>query len=260
MAQLITSILCAISFMYVCKRKDDGWLTRIVSYTGWFLLMTSRVLLFCLIIFYIHYWLILFCVMHIVCMSVWIFNIAIESYAVSSSSVSANPTTEQFSSLRKRGSLAVLVLFFFGVPSLIYWPIMFQLKENNRVLKWLIIISLENMVLLAIFFYFQTQASVNLQVFLIRILYGIAIATFCGVFLILFYVFCKPRYTDQVVIYEIRESNQIAPTFSKLNESLKVAGNSVQYGIYYDFCDIVFKLPSTHKIRNDLQEIRKHNA
>lgn len=140
---------------------------------------------------------------------------------------------------------------------------MFQLKENNRVLKWLIIISLENMALLAAFFYFQTQASVNLQTFLIRILYGIAVATFCGVVLILFYVFCKPKYTDQVVVYEIREnreSSQAAPTFSKISESMKTAGNSIQYGIYYDFFEIVFKLPSTHKIRNDLQEIRRHNA
>lgn len=107
MAQLITSTLCVISFMYVTKRKDDGWLTRAISYLGWSLIMGSRVLLFCLIVFYIHYWLILFCVLHVCCFSVWVFNIAIESYAVSSSSV--EPTTEQFSSLRKRGSLALLV-------------------------------------------------------------------------------------------------------------------------------------------------------
>lgn len=140
---------------------------------------------------------------------------------------------------------------------------MFQLKENNRVLKWLIIISLENMALLAIFFYFQTQASVSLQTVLIRILYGIAVATFCGVVLILFYLFCKPKYTDQVVVYEIREnreSSQPAPTFSRISESMKTAGNSIQYGIYYEFFEIVFKLPSTHKIRSDLQEIRRHNA
>ena len=137
-----------------------------------------------------------------------------------------------------------------------------QSTEANRPLKYLIIISLENMALLGIFFYLQTQTSVNLPAFLIRILYAIPIATFCGVFLILFYVFCKPKYTDQVVIYEIRENrqaNQVAPTFNKLTDSVKVANNSIQYGIYYDFCDIVFKLPSTHKIRNDLEEIRKHN-
>lgn len=117
------------------------------------------------------------------------------------------------------------------------------------------------MILLGIYFYLQTQASLNPQSLVIRMIYGIAIATFCGVFLILFYVFCKPKYTDQVVIYEIRENreNQAVPTFSKLNETIKVAGNSVQYGIYYDFCDIVFKLPSTHRIRSDLQEIRRHN-
>lgn len=265
MAQLITSILCVFSFIYVCKRSDDGWLTRTVSYLGWILLMGSRVMLFCLIVFYIHYWLILFCLIHILCFSIWIFNIAIESYAVSSSS--AETTTNRFSSLRKRASLALLVFFFFGLSGLLYWPIMFQLKGNrlnhwsrtllihfiaikvddfiaiwiddfnwcfsfflilleaNRPLKYLIIISLENMALLGIFFYFQTQASVNLQVFLIRILYGIAISTFCGVFLILFYVFCKPKYTDQVVLFEIREireANQTAPTFNKLTDSIKV--------------------------------------
>lgn len=105
--QLVTSTLCVISFMYVTKRKDDGWLTRVISYLGWSLIMGSRVLLFCLVVWSIHYWLILFCVLHVCCMSVWVFNIAIESYAVSSSSV--EPTTEQFSSLRKRGSLALLV-------------------------------------------------------------------------------------------------------------------------------------------------------
>lgn len=133
-AQLVTSTLCVISFMYVTKRKDDGWLTGSISYVGWSLLMGSRVLLFCLIIFYIHYWLILFCVLHVVLFSIWVFNIAIESYAVSSSSAEA--TTDQFSSLRKRGSLALLVLFFFGIPSLLYWPIMFQLKGRWYIWVW----------------------------------------------------------------------------------------------------------------------------
>lgn len=131
--------------MYICRREDDGWLTRIVSYTGWFLVMGSRVLIFCLIVYHVHYWLILFCVVHVLLFSIWIFNIAIESYAVSSSS--AETTTVRFNSLRKRSSLALLVVFFFGIPSLVYWPIMFQLKVHFIIFR-------DSDLILFLFFFF----------------------------------------------------------------------------------------------------------
>ena len=82
-----------------------------------------------------------------------------------------------------------------------------------------------------------------------------------GVLLLLMYIFCKPKYTDQVVLYEIRQgSNMAAPELIKLNESNSRQFYGSKYGIFYEFCDLVFKLPSSHKISTGLEEVRRLQA
>lgn len=243
--------------MIAVRRRDDGPLTGFLSFVGWSSLITSRILVFTLVATYIHSWLILLCVIHVLAMSIWIYNIAIESYMATT----ATPTTEttQWTHKRKRASLAILVVLFFGIPSLLIWPIMFQLKEARRPLKFLMIITLENLFLLGVWFVCEVSvAGLQLNNVHVLIVIVIVLTTLAGVFMLLIYTFCKPRLTDQVVLYEIRESRiQEAPTFIKLNGPSSRSLNATTYGIYYEFCDLVFKLPSSHRVKANIDEVRR---
>lgn len=253
---MVTSGLAILMLMSHLRRKDDGPLTMVLSWLGWPLLITARVLVFSLIANQIHYWLFLLCSLHVLFFSFWVYNIAIESHGISSSS--AQTSSAPFESRRKRVSLAVLVIFFFGIPSLFYWPIMFQLKEGRRPLIYLLIIILENLLLLALWFGFQVKIEPSLtdqQVYLIA---AVVAATLGGVFFISVYVFCKPKYTDQVVSYEIRQNrNDLYPSLHKLTDYETRPTNAHEYGVYFDFCEIVFKLPTTVEIGNKLQQIER---
>jgi hypothetical protein len=262
------------------RRKDDGPLTMVLSWLGWPLLITARVLVFSLIANQIHYWLFLLCSLHVLFFSFWVikqtaslqlysinipifcfrplcqvYNIAIESYGISSSS--AQTSSAPFDSRRKRVSLAVMVTFFFGIPSIFYWPIMFQLREQRRPLIYLLIIVLENLVLLALWFGFQIKMEPSLTDQQTLLIAAVVAATLGGVFFISLYVFCKPKYTDQVVLYEIRQNmDELYPSLHKISDSSTRPSNANEYGVYYDFCDIVFKLPSTAEIGKKLRHIR----
>ena len=243
--------------MIAVRRRDDGPLTAFLSLVGWSSLIVSRILVFTLVATYIHSWLFILCLIHVLVISIWVYNIAIESYMATT----ATPTTEstQWTSKRKRASLAICVFLFFGIPSLVIWPIMFQLKEGRRPLVFLMVITLENLFLLAIWFSCEFWLE-GLQLSNLHVIIVIAIVftTLAGVFFLLIYVFCKPRLTDQVVLYEIRESRQQeAPTFIKLNGVSSRTLNATTYGIYYEFCDLVFKLPSSHRVREGLEEVRR---
>lgn len=117
--------------------------------------------------------------------------------------------------------------------------------------------TVENLLLLGLWFVMQTGGSLTVDSRETILIVAIVLTTLAGVFFLLIYVFCKPKYTDQVVLYEIRESRaQEAPTLIRLDGPNSRSSNATQYGIYYEFCDLVFKLPSTHKIASDLEEIR----
>ncbi|RWS10159.1 hypothetical protein B4U79_12785 [Dinothrombium tinctorium] len=251
--QLVGSALAIFSMMIASRRRDDGPLTGFLSFVGWFCVFTSRVIVFSLVATYIRHWLFVLCLIHVLAFSIWIYTIAIESYKISSSSTTAIAPWE---SKRKRASIAILVFLFFGLPSLVFWPIMFQLKECKRPLIFLMVITIENVLLLGIWAVCHvTVVGAQLSDLQIITVSLIVISTLGGAFFLLVYVFCKPKYTDQVVLYEIRESkNRPAPDFIKLNARTNNASN---YGIYYEFCDIVFKLPSTHKISERLEQIRR---
>lgn len=134
---------------------------------------------------------------------------------------------------------------------------MFQLKEGRRPLIYLLIIVLENLLLLALWFGFQIKVEPSLtdqQTLLIAV---VVAATLGGVFFISLYVFCKPKYTDQVVSYEIRQArNELYPSLHKLSDTMTRPSNAHEYGVYFDFCEIVFKLPSTAELGKKLKHIR----
>ncbi len=129
-----------------------------------------------------------------------------------------------------------MVFLFFGLPSLLIWPIMFQLKENQRPLKFLFIIAIEN--LFGLWFIFQFNQNQTLLQTHKLLGIGVVFATILATFFLICYTMCKPELTDQVVLHEIRTN------YSK------------SYGLYYEFCDIVFKLPYTQRIGVDLERVR----
>uniref|UniRef100_T1K3B2 XK-related protein n=1 Tax=Tetranychus urticae TaxID=32264 RepID=T1K3B2_TETUR len=256
-SQIIASILSIFSMMIAVRRRDDGKLTHFLSFFGWLSFISSRVLVLGLVTTVIHSWVIVLCLIHVLVFSIWIYNIALESYGISSSS--ANMTNTQWSSRRKRLSIAVMVFLFFGVPSLFIWPIMFQLKEGKRPLIFLLVATIENLLLLGVWLiWLMINEGSHLNDSLVLFIIGIVAATLAGDFLLMMYVFCKPKYTDQVILYEIQQSrNMDAPTLVRLDGATNRASDAIRYGVFYAFCDIVFKLPSTHKIASGLEQVRQ---
>lgn len=249
--------------MVAVRRRDDGKLTIVLSFVGWLCLIVSRVLVFSLALMVIHYWLIVMCLIHVLAFSIWIYNIAIESYQISSSSVSAS--SAQWTNKRKRFSLAVLIFLFFGIPSLLIWPIMFQLKERRRPLVFLLVMTIENLFLLGIWLIWMMKQMADegkqLNSALMYLVISIVVTTTVGVISILVYVCCKPKYTDQVVLYEIRQAGKMdAPELIRLRETNSRLTSGSRYGIYYEFCDTVFKLPISHKFATQLEEVRSLQA
>lgn len=68
----IASVFCIFSLMIALRRKDDGPVTRTLSWIGWPLLFASRFLVFSLVATQIHYWLFLFLSLHILFFSIWV--------------------------------------------------------------------------------------------------------------------------------------------------------------------------------------------
>ena len=252
--QLIASVLSVLSMLIAVRRRDDGPLTGFLSFFGWSFVITSRIFVFSLVSTKIGGFLVLLLLVHVIAISVWVYNIAIESYKTSSPSEAAQELTNQ----RKKGSIAVMVALFFGIPSLLIWPIMFQLKQKKRPFIFLAIIVVENLLLLGVWF-MGSGVTLGADPYLIvGIIGGTTVA---GVLFLSLYTCCKPKLTDQVVLHDIREATaQDAPSILRLNAINARAFNATQYGIYYEFCDLVFNLPSTHKLASDLQEIRNFTA
>jgi len=224
--------------MIAVRRRDDGLLTGLLSFIGWLSLFISRVVVFTLIASFIGIYIVIFFLIHALSMSIWIYSIAIESYRLH---LSTNQTQER-TTTRKRISVFIMVLVLFGLPSLLIWPIMFQLKENRRPLKFLFIITIENMALLGLWFVFQFNQNQTLQQLTDTRVLLVVFGTLLADLFLTSYTICKPKYTDQVVLHEMRTN------YSK------------SYGLYYAFSDIVFKLPNTQRIGEELKRVRKLNV
>lgn len=63
-----------------------------------------------------------------------------------------------------------------------------------------------------------------------------------GSLFILFYICCKPKYTDNVVYHDMQ------------------VRNAESFGMYFEFCDMAFKLTRKEDVETRLKEIREQKA
>ncbi|XP_055943460.1 uncharacterized protein LOC129973102 isoform X2 [Argiope bruennichi] len=228
--EIIASGLTLMSMMTAVKRRDDGILTGFLSITGWMSIMISRSVSIALATTVIQSWMVIVCLLHAVFISFWITFIAVRTYYEESPTI-------RFTKKRKL-ALFFVIFAVFGLPSLTYWPIMFELKKNKRPLIFLFILLVENILFIGLWGVYKEQTAFakhdHVLVFLAGGLFII------GALFILFYICCKPKYTDQVVYHDMKVCN------------------ADSFGMYFDFCDVAFKLTRKQEIETRLKEVREH--
>ncbi|GFT12783.1 XK-related protein [Trichonephila clavipes] len=216
--------------MAAVRRKDDGILTGFLSIFGWMSIMISRSVAISLATTVIHGWMIMVCIMHGVFISTWITSIAIKTYYEESPSIS-------FTGKRKV-ALFFVIFSVFGLPSLTYWPIMFELKKHKRPLIFLFVLLVENILFVALWMFFdEKEVWAKHDYVLVFLSGGLYIL---GALFVLFYICCKPKYTDHVVYHDMK------------------VRNADSFGMYFDFCDVAFKLTRKQEIETKLKEVREH--
>jgi len=204
-------------------------------------MFVSRVVVFALSTTIFRVYFILFYLIHSLCFSIWVYGIALKSGKSGNEAAPREETansSEEKPARKNRFQLAILVYLFFGLPSLVMWPIMFQLKENKRPLIFLFVTTVENVLLLLLWYFLkQTNSTVDLYSLLI-----VVVATLVADLFLSGYVLCKPKLTDQIVLHDMRYTD------------------TDSFGIYYEFCDIVFVLKADKKLSEELEEIRTRNV
>ncbi|GFS45627.1 XK-related protein, partial [Trichonephila inaurata madagascariensis] len=224
--EIIASGLTLLSMMAAVRRKDDGILTGFLSIFGWMSIMISRSVAISLATTVIHGWMILVCIMHGVFISTWITSIAIKTYYEESPSIS-------FTGKRKV-ALFFVIFSVFGLPSLTYWPIMFELKKHKRPLIFLFVLLVENVLFVALWMFFdEKEVWAKHDYVLVFLSGGLYIL---GALFVLFYICCKPKYTDHVVYHDMK------------------VRNADSFGMYFDFCDVAFKLTRKQEIETKLKK------
>lgn len=173
-----------------------------------------------------------FTIIHILGFTIWVYKIAVRSHEVADT-IDDVPCVRQ-PLHQNKFQLAMLVFFFFGLPSLVVWPIMFQLKEKKRPLVFLMVVTIENMLLLLLWIIFKNE-NTETERLLILIVIG---STITAVLFISAYLCLKPKLTDMVALHDMR------------------ATEKEMFGIYYEFCDIVFKLKISRDFQQTLNDVR----
>lgn len=227
--EIIASALTLMSMMAAVRRRDDGILTGSLSVIGWVSIMISRSIAIALAARVIYGWMLLICVAHGLLVALWVTSIAIGTYQESS------PMNK-----KRKLSLYFLVFSVFGLPSLTYWPIMFELKKNKRPLIFLFILLVENVAFVILWAWMREDKTWYKHDF---ILLAVAAGSYAlGALFILFYICCKPKYTDHVVYHDMK------------------ARNTDSFGMYFEFCDMAFKLRKKEVVETHLKEIREQKA
>ncbi|KAG8197991.1 hypothetical protein JTE90_029385 [Oedothorax gibbosus] len=228
--EIIASGLTLMAMLAAVRRRDDYILTGFLSITGWLSITISRTVCIALATTVIHGWMALVCTVHGILMSIWITKIAMATYYRDDPSL-------VFTRKRKT-ALFFLVFAVFGLPSLTYWPILFELKKHRRPLIFLFVMLVENVVFVGLWVCFKEKSwgsHDHLFVFA-------AAGTFAlGALFILFYICCKPKYTDEVVY-----------------DAMKNARNADSFGMYFEFCDKAFKLKIKEDLVKKLKSDREH--
>lgn len=137
---------------------------------------------------------------------------------------------------KSKPNLFILSFLFFGLPSLMFWPMMFHLRENKRALKFLTLMTLENIMLLMGYIYYMWNGSTEQH----YVLYVVIISNVVAILFLTFYNLIKPTSTDYIVLYDMRQG--------EIKDS---------FGIYYDFCDIVFDLTISKEYEEMIKDAKK---
>ena len=234
--EILGSALSIFSMLIAIRRRDDGILTAFLSFVGWVSMFVSRVAVFSLATTIIGAYISLFCFVHVIGFTIWIYGIAMESHKEEANPTPSTDLREVPESKRKNYfQIATLVFLFFGIPSLVLWPIMFQLKQRGRPLIFLTIITIENAILLSCWYFFKNS---HTQTDYYSLILVIAATLMADIFLIGYYCL-KPGLTDKVAITKMRFSG------------------TDSFGIYYEFCDVVFRLKVSKQFRSDLAQVEK---
>ena len=223
--QIIASSWAVFSLIKAFQRKDDGILAKILSYIGWISFCASRVLAFALLSSVFRDGVLYALLIHALVATVFVFGIV------------KRARTWGFGPWKDNIVLVFLCFFQFGVPSLVYWPLMFQFKKRIFVAIFFAVSAAENLTCLSLWFMFDQEAySQDL-----RKTFGIAILvlTFVAILSLSLYQCCKPDRTEMVALSNIQETN------------------SNKYGIFFDFCNAVEILPDTFENDRRREQIRR---
>lgn len=228
--EIIASGLTLISMLMAVRRRDDGILTGTLSVVGWLSITVSRAVAIALATTVIHSWTILFCLLHGTAISLWVTRIAIGTYH-------SNDPSTVFTTKRKV-AMFFLVFALFGLPSLTYWPIMFELRKHKRPLIFLFVLLLENVLLVGLWVWCKEEFGWNRHDHVLAFVAGGFFVL--GTVFVLFYICCKPKYTDRVVYHDMK------------------VRNADSFGMYFEFCDAAFKLTRQQELETKLKEVRQH--
>ncbi|XP_077525545.1 uncharacterized protein LOC144136794 [Amblyomma americanum] len=234
--QLVGSALSLWSLIKAVQRKDDGLLTGTLSFLGWLSVTAARGLALSLLTAVIHGWVVLACLGHAVAMTAWIASFVRDTHQRQDSVRQDSRRDPSEQPLRSPCVTTILIFALFGLPSLIFWPIMFEFKLKRRVFLFVFVFIVENLLCFGAWQLWGSHTTPhNYRVIVSALLLGLTVS---GVFFIALYVCCKPEKTDLVVLQHIREDN------------------ANKYGIYFDFCKAIRILPDTSDIARDMEKIR----
>ncbi len=179
---------------------------------------------------------------HVIAATVWVYSIAEEKWKKSGISFNSLPLT-------------VVTGVVFGLPSLILWPMMFQLNKKGRPLIYLLVVGLENAAMLG--FWYLCKAPKSFNVFpnggsaptADYYFFGLGvIGTVLGFLILLLYYCLKPKNTDKVVLNDIRNRD---------NDDDSDNEKEYQYGLYYEFCQVIFPLKVKESFAEELANLRE---
>lgn len=234
--QLVGSALSLWSLIKAVQRKDDGLLTGTLSFLGWVSVTAARGLALALLTAVIHGWVVLACLGHAVAMTAWIASFVRDTHRRQDSVRQDGGEAGAARPLRSPCVTALIIFALFGLPSLVFWPIMFDFKLKRRVFLFVFVFIVENLLCFGAWQLWGSEGTAhNYRVLVSALLLGL---TTSGVFFIALYVCCKPDKSDLVVLQHIREDN------------------ANRYGIYFDFCKAIRILPDTSDIARGLEKIR----
>lgn len=256
MSELLVSSAVIVSLLIAVRRRDDGPLTFALSSIGWGAIFASRIIVIAMAFVHIGWRLMLtLCAAHVVGIAVWIYKIAIDSHndepgesdewrwhpdqqqpngagsvELESADAKANAQSElerqtkqtsQWTYL-EHATLIMQIFTLFALPSLFYWPIMFNLKNHFRPFKYLLLIMSENFILIPAIWLTMSASATAGQWYLLGAVGAFSILGFVFISL---YVSCKPTLTEY---------------FARADE---LVNDAEKAGIYFEFCSRVFKMP-----------------